>query len=70
LVVLNTGKSSKRIWRDGRSLQNSVRLIKTCVVLWIRDARITWGWWLLRPSDKTINWGPVCVRIQNIKHAL
>jgi hypothetical protein len=25
---------------------------------------------LSRPSDETINRGPVCVRIQNIKHAL
>jgi hypothetical protein len=29
---------------------------------------IAWGWWL--SHDETINRGPVCIRIQNIKHTL
>jgi hypothetical protein len=53
-----------------RNVRGSRPSLGTRIFKFVWNARITWGWWLSRPSDETINRGPVCVRIQNIKHAL
>jgi hypothetical protein len=46
-------------------VRHPVQSMKSIKTLSLNTQTISWGWWLSRHSDETINRGPVCVCIQN-----